>query len=529
MPRSNVSREQQIDLNQHHPKLDRMKITTIIAVIPCLVAPLIACGQSNLNQKAPARVAAKSEQSIEAFPEQPDDGLLTLNAVIQLPDGSPAANALMEQHQGQCLPRRQSIVRADGNGRVTLRDVFADGAFIHVRSGDSLFQATFEVDAQATRFELAKPVVIKLLPCATHRVIVDFEGKPVSDVHVIAMGNRFKVRGKTSPDGIVDLKIPPDDQLTLIDAWDPDRAVAKSGPSLRGQKSDSTRLSLQSPSPFLLRAIDPEGKPAVGVDLGLDFILRDGEWAGTRYFPGAHVRTDERGEANMKWVPEEKLQHVIATVVGSNWAIEDEDDQEISDRIVTLKVRRQKIVPGRLKMPDGVSAQGILLKSRSFGSGNRSTLPSTRARADGSFELSACSDFGFVIGPIDREWTGKPWTGLIIARDDDEPATIEIPIEQATPVTVRVTAGLDGKPQAAIWIEMFDQEREVSWINSQGKKSGGIAQLYSILRTNSDGIAIGGATRGKIKVRAVVEGVWWEGKELKVESAEPIEIHFHRP
>lgn len=499
----------------------------LIMAILGSAAPLIARGQEETDQKAPAPASARTEPSPEAFPEQPDDGLLTLNAVMQMPDGSPAANAVIE-HQEQWLPRRRNISRADFAGRATVRDVFGNGAMIHACSADGLFQATLRVDAQATRSEFAKPVVIKLHPCVTHRVIVESNGQPVSDVHVIASGFLFKIRGKTGPDGTVNLKLPADDDLKCIDAWDPDRAVAGIGDWVQPIKADSTRLSLPLGSPFLVRAVESDGKPAVGVDFGLDFQLENVGWIQTRYFPGAHVRTNEQGEASIAWLPKGRPLYADATIVGSNWAVEEIDAKEIANRIVTVHVRRQRLVQGRLKMPDGVSARGILIGANSFGPGHRGTDPSTRARADGTFELPAVSDFGFLIGTVDREWASEPWAGLIMAKDDDDPAVIDLSVQPATPIRIRVTQGPNDEPQPDAWIFLNDQQKAIRWIDSHGEQKSASGRIGSWLRTNSDGIATCGAAPGRINLRAV-SNAWAEEKNLKIQPAEPIEVHFHQP
>ena len=178
-------------------------------------------------------------------------------------------------------------------------------------------------------------------------------------------------------------------------------------------------------------------------------------------------------------------------------------------------------------MPEGVSARGILICGNSFGPGHRGTAPAARARADGSFSLHAVSDYGFLIGTADREWASEPWTGLIMAQDQDEPAEIEISVQPATPMQIRVTRGPNEEPQPGAWVFLNDQQRGIRWINSNGEQKSASGRVGSWFRTNPEGIAVCGVAQGPINVR-LSSGSWNEERDLKIKSADPTEVRFHR-
>jgi hypothetical protein len=74
----------------------------------------------------PAFSTADDSGAADPASAQPDDGLLTLSATVLMPDGSPAAGAIVEALNP--FPNPRNVRHADESGRVVLRDVFGNGA-----------------------------------------------------------------------------------------------------------------------------------------------------------------------------------------------------------------------------------------------------------------------------------------------------------------------------------------------------------------------------------------------------------------
>ena len=96
---------------------------------------------------------------------------------------------------------------------------------------------------------------------------------------------------------------------------------------------------------------------------------------------------------------------------------------------------------GRLIMPEGADAQGILVTGFGFGPANIGDIPYARARRDGTFTLRVPSEHAFVLGIDDLKWASDPWSGMILGKDSAKPAEITMKVYPATPLTVRVTRG----------------------------------------------------------------------------------------
>lgn len=455
-----------------------------------------------------------------------NDGVLTLNLKVRMPDGSPAAGAIVESlHQYAEL---DAAARADEAGMAMIREVFGNGARIRARSADGAFQATLQVMAHEARHVFEHPVELNLLPAIEHQVVVVAEGKPAAAVQVVVAGHRFKVFGITGRDGVAVLKLPADDQVNEIVAWHRQRGVAGMRDLSEGIARGPTSLTLLAPAPLTIRLVDPQGQPVPRVELRASFRTEDSkDWIIASDVADTQVRTNDEGKAVVGWAPRDKLKYVDVKVIGSAWKEDETGREQLSQRIVTVHVRRQRTVEGRLLMPDGASAEGLLVTGFGFGPGHSGCIPEARAGRDGTFKFDCPSEHGLVLGVFDREWASIPWSGLVLASDDDEQAKIDIPVRTAIPITVRVTRGADHVPAANAWIDL-EQRGEVHWIDAQGKDQDGSGRVGGWLRTDSKGVAHGGVARGEIHLN-VQCGKWFEERTLEVKTVEPIDVEFHRP
>ena len=222
----------------------------------------------------------------------------------------------------------------------------------------------------------------------------------------------------------------------------------------------------------------------------------------------------------------EGLRYVDVDILDRDRKIDAIDLETLAERLVTVRVRRKVAVEGRLVMPEGESALGLLVTAYGFGPGNRSDVPSARARADGSFTLRVAPDHGFVLGIVDQEWAGDARSGKILADETSKPAEIAIPVARATPLTVRVSRGPRHDPVADAGVEV-GVKADVNWVDSTGKKRSGSAGIDSWLRTDASGKAEAGVAQGKVRVR-LGSGTWNEEQTVVVSSDKPVDVAFHR-
>jgi hypothetical protein len=487
-----------------------------------LVSLILSCGL--------ARGIALAEEPARAA-RQSDDMMVTLTGIVRMPDGSPAQGAIVESNFGADVGEVEPllIARTDAGGRFQLRGVFGNGAQLYGRSADSNHQAILIVPAMAVRSVSASatPVELKLTPAIKHEILVLAEGRPAENVQVVASGHSFRVSGATGADGKFRLQLPASERLQELVAWHRELGAAGVRGLEERRPEEKTRLSLLPPGPLRIRVVDPDGGPVRGLELGVSILPEDSQWVIARDIAAAHVRTEADGTANVLWAPRAKLKYVDVEPVGPDWKFDETDIGHISDRVVTVHARRKLPIEGRLVMPAGVSAKGLLITGFGDGPTNVGHIPYTRARADGSFSLRVASAHAYALGIVDLEWAGDFWSGQILPKDTSKPADITMSVRRATPVTIRVTRGPGRDPVANAWVEVGGSAT-VQRPHSSGQQITATPTISSWLRTGPDGLAHAGAGRGKYKVR-VSSGTWDEEQTIVVSAEMPVEVAFHRP
>ena len=330
-----------------------------------------------------------------------------------------------------------------------------------------------KVPSVATRTVLAAPLELTLLPALHHEVTVLSEGRPVAGSACRRDGNRFPgsrvSRVETAKRGS---GFP---RRSRSPSWSPGtprwvRAASETWRVALVRGRPSYRCSRRHRS--TIRVVDVDGKPIGGVELGVSVRTEDSDWIVAAYIEASHVRTDADGTAIVPWAPREKLQYVDVDLLSPDWKIDETDLKQIKSGIITVHARREQTVQGRLIMPSGLDAEGILVTGFGFGPANIGDIPYARARRDGTFTLRVPSEHGFVLGIDDLKWASDPWTGMILGKDSAKPAEITMKVYPATPLTVRVTRGPQHDPVANAWVDLCSMG-EVNWTDSYRQETNG--------------------------------------------------------
>jgi len=457
---------------------------------------------------------------------QSAEGLLRVTGKVVMPDGSPAAGATVISRPEQ--DKSAIVARADASGRFELQDMFGTAVQLYVTSADGNYQTVNSASAASARTLFASPIEIKLAPAKVHEVIVRSEGKPVEGAHVAASGSPlFQVAGVTDTDGKVRLLIPAAAEISTLAAWHPKLGVdglyaAKGRPTV-----DMSQLSLRTPTLRTVKVVDAEGKGVGGLDLAVDFRTTDEGWSGTSNIYAAFVRTDADGTAPLPWAPLENFAGMEVELFDSDWKVNSIDQGRAAPTPTTVHAVRKGVVEGRLTMPAGKSAEGILVTGFGFGPGSDGDIPYARARRDGTFSVQVAPDHGYVLTVCDLEWASNPWPGVPLTTDGGKPAEIAIDVYPATPVTIHLTRGADHDPVAGAAIIVGSPKAQVKY-RVNGVTRTGSATVEKWVGTDADGRARTGAGVGEMNVR-VVAGNWQEERKIPITSQEPVNVEFYRP
>jgi RNA polymerase sigma factor (sigma-70 family) len=473
----------------------------------------------------PAAPMSKPNQTPnEPRPPQSDAGELTVTGIVRMPNNTPVPGAIVK-----LMPERYEAPRTiitDAAGRFQFQGIFSIDCRLHATSADGTRQGVLSVPATEARTALRTPRELTLFPALNHQVTVLKEGRPVTGVHVLAMGPDFRINGMIGPDGKVKLKLPAKASLYRVVAWHPTQGIAGIGNYTDRIREGTTQLSLLPPARHTIRALDSEGKPVSGLELCVGAKLENADWITSMDIEASHVRTNSSGIAIVPWLPRQELERIQVEPTPSDWKLDDTDLKQLKQKITTIRVRQLQTVQGRLIMPEGASAEGILISGFAFGPADTGYRPSARARRDGTFAIKVPSAHAFVLGVSDNYWASDPWSGTTFVTDTSKPAEITIKVYPATQLIVRVTRGPESGPLAKASVEAQSQGR-VSWTDQDGKKRNGIAGPAAWLNTDDQGIARVGVGKGTQKL-FLMDGLWIEERKVEVKDDKPIEVHFHR-
>jgi Thioredoxin-like len=455
-------------------------------------------------------------------------GQLTVTGSVLMPDGSPAAGAIVSSLERKGVDTVTAKAGPDGSFQLSAQSWY--DCRLHARSADETHQATLFIPSALVRSELAKPVELKLVPALEYVVSVRAGDKPVETAQVVVDSATYKILKITNAEGTAKFLIPVGEKLRSVAAWHPQLGTAGKMDNEVGLPGETAQLTLVPPKPHMVRVIADNGKPVpdlkLAVSVGLKGPTGKTDWVATDLIEKAQGRTDERGELKLSWIPGESLAFVNPEVVDAAWKIDEIERDKVAEGITTLRVRRMVVVNGQVKMSRGANAQGILVSGFGFGPGNNGDAPRARAAADGSFSFAAASNHGYALRIIDSEWTSDDWAGMILATDKDKPAAIGLEAYVATPLEVHVTRGPEHDPVPNAWVSV-GCERRFGWTDAQGEKREAIANISYWLLTDANGMTHTGAGKGKHKVSLSLKG-WREGRAIEFQDNEKKTVSFYR-
>jgi len=450
-------------------------------------------------------------------------GKLTAAGTIALEDGRPAADAIVSS---SCDREPRVEARADANGKYQLSSHFGQGCRLYARSADGSQVATRIIAASTARTELAKDLDIKLVPAKNRTIrVTSAAGEPVAEAHVALEGPFGIIQSVAGADGTAKVAFPPGEKLRAVAVWHPTKGIAGILDNKLGLNDEAFQLSLLPTSPHTIRILDVDGRPVPDFPF-LAHIRLDKNWILTGDIDAAHLKTDANGEVTIPWFPPD-FQFVEVCELQPDWKIDDIERDKADKALTVVHARHKVAVSGRLKMPAGESAAGILIDTFGFGPTHTGDIPTARAAADGSFTLMVAPDHGYGLDIVDTTWASDGWGGLILADEKTPPADISIDVYRGAPLEVRVARGPERNPIASAWVET-GIERPFSWRNAQDKKQGASAETRQWLRTGADGVASTAVGKGKLRVRLSTDN-WEEEQEIKVADDSPASVDFYRP
>jgi hypothetical protein len=452
---------------------------------------------------------------------------LTVSGTVVLEDGTPAADAYVESLGVKRDGRINLSTRADKEGRFELSGQFEYGCSLHVRSVDESQQATVQISPGEARTRLAKPIDFKLAPAKERLVMVTSRlGQPVAGAHVAAEGSSYRAEGVTADDGTVRMRLPAPGDLRWIVAWHPTLGVAGRLDYEKGLKDESFQLVLLPRAPHTIRLLAVDAQPVANLSFGVSVRTKSGSWIVADNVKAAQLQSNANGEAVVPWLPTD-LQHINVRIAGDDWKTDDIERDTTAEGLTIVHLRHKIAVQGRLRMPEGASAEGIVVSGFGFGPKLMGDVPAVRAAADGSFTLSVAPDHGYALNISDTQWASDGWSGLILPDEQTKPAEIVMDVYPTTPLEIKVTRGANHEAVAGAQVYLRS-EQHFTWRNANGANKNAMGGRQEWVRTDTNGMGRFGVGKGKQTLQ-LQSGDWTEEQSVKIDSNAPAAIEFYRP
>src|SRR5262245_56985779 len=170
------------------------------------------------------------------------------------------------------------------------------------------------------------------------------------------------------------------------------------------------------------------------------------------------TRTDREGIAVFDWIPHDVHETVTALHINDAYSLPDAPFFDPAKPVVPLLARLFRNVPisGKVLLPDGKPAAGILLQVEGRGNTNHYFRNVVRTKADGSYSLLVYPNQSYLIAVTDDQWAAPSIRGLLV-REDEPREDLTFRLSTGTLIQGKLTLGGDNKPAANQTITLIEQ------------------------------------------------------------------------
>lgn len=303
--------------------------------------------------------------------------------------------------------------------------------------------------------------------------VVDGNGQPVADALVgVIAGSRDAGAAATNAQGTAMLTIPAGDELQQVYAVKPGRGLdyrsyvvpRESLHDLQVKKpefpQEGVTLTLDGARPLKVNFTTQDNhpirdakpyvwllrKPGETAELNLSFLTRRSPFAG---------QANERGSITFDWLPRWQEQPLTIWPQAREFTRERSSyDPKVGAGEVTFKLHRLVPIRGKVSMPDGDPAAGLLIDVVGAGYDHDDFRQTIKSQGDGTFEVFAAPHKVYLLVVKDTKWAATPLTGFALW--PDQPVqNLEFRLRPATRIHGRVTLGPDNEPVAGLQISSY--------------------------------------------------------------------------
>jgi hypothetical protein len=393
-----------------------------------------------------------------------DSDKATITGTVVDAEGKPVPDAEVSY-----LDYRIPPVRTDAVGRfsIKLRWPTASGLLMASDKGAAHMALLDVSDTGVPYAAQTAEMRLTLLPSASLNVkVVDAEGASVRGAKVVAMHQLTAIVSAVSgADGTVRLRLPANTSLHHVFAMKPGAGFDyfenfKGSPyPFADPLPAKVTLILEGARKVQVKAVGTDGKPVAGVEFHPWTFKKQGRQSrinlsGAAFDVGLQCITDAVGIATFDYLPrtiEGETQFELNDIFYSQqqtvaWNPEATPPTVALPPLVTASVLRQQTISGKVLLPDGKPAAGIMVYADGRGFGDDEGSGIARTRTDGTFTMIGVDpEKSYIVGINEKDWAARSATGVIVK--ESEPRTgLVLQLTKGTLLRGTVTSRKTGKP-----------------------------------------------------------------------------------
>jgi beta-lactamase regulating signal transducer with metallopeptidase domain len=409
---------------------------------------------------------------------------------------------------------------ADGTFRLVLNQASARYTVIIASAEEGARQGIFKFHDTVLPQTVQARVVVKPSRKMTVRV-TDAAKKPVEDAAVGALDySTLLANAETDAQGTVSLRWPRDARIFQVVALKPQAGLDYFENYLFlpadniGEPPAQVDLVLDGARTISVSAVDSADKPLAGVELNPWLVKKKGKLSpvnlGGSRLKYISARTDHDGLAAFDWIPSDVQDIVPILYDGKEYSLPNPPQQNPTPPYGTLtaKLFRKTPISGKVTLPNGKPAAGVLLQVEGLRSRNV-----VRTKADGSYSLLVDPNQTYIIAVTDENWAAPNYTNVVVG-DESPPVRFDFRLGKGAILRGKVTFGQDDKSAPNKVVTVIQQ--------------GVLARLVRWAETGSDGRYAIRLGPGNYEIRGALQRDQPWGVTVKEEQTIDKDFHLAR-
>ncbi len=360
-------------LDPRRTPMTRVNPWTAAGLAAVLLAACIAGAAVRPAESAGDKAALKTDKEGGA---PPDVSKASIEGVVVDEDGKTVAGAVV----GVLYPMAEGITDRtadDGSFRLLLDRATAGYEIVTASAEDGERQGIYVFPATVAPRTAHARIVLKPSRKMTVRV-TDAAKKPVRDAAVGVLEDTYDAllgHAETDADGVALLRLPRDASVYQVVALKPQvgfdyfENYRATPPFKIGEPPAQVALTLDGARTLSVHAVDSADKPLSGVELVPWSVKKKGKLfyaniGGAEAMKYLAARTDRDGLAAFEWIPPDPTEGVTILYSGAEYSLPHPPSQDPKPpyTMLTAKLFRNTPISGKVTLPDGKAAAGILLQ-----------------------------------------------------------------------------------------------------------------------------------------------------------------------